>query len=486
MTDPRPAQQLGAPALEEFGYRQELRRSMSLTDVVVYGLIYMVPMAPLPVFGIIFNFSAGMVGLVYLVAAVAMVFSALSYREMALRYPIAGSVYSYVRMGLNSFVGFLAGWAILLDYLLLPALLSVFAAAAMVSLWSTVPAWAWIIVFVALAAAVNLGGIAFTATMNKVFLVIQLAVLAIFVVRVIGDLVQGRAHLVLWPVFSSGQFSWAIVFGAIPIAALSFIGFDAISTLNEEARGGGRAVSKATTIVLVAVTILFVLQVYLAAIYVPQGTTFSEGDPTNNAFYDVAGQVVGDWFKVLITLTSALIAIFANSIASQATSSRLVFSMARDRQLPRFLSRVSASRRVPLNAMLLIGSLSLVIGIVGTQEQALLTTLVTFGALTAYILLHVAVLVHFGLRGHSRQVIAHWVSPVIGTAVLLYALWNADTHAKILGLGWMTVGVLIATYFHVSGRLHADRSAGAKQARPVEEVQRPHSASPPADEFAAD
>jgi amino acid transporter len=136
--------------------------------------------------------------------------------------------------------------------------------------------------------------------------------------------------------------------------------------------------------------------------------------------------------------------------------------------------------------MLLIGSLSLVIGIVGTQEQALLTTLVTFGALTAYILLHVAVLVHFGLRGHSRQVIAHWVSPVIGTAVLLYALWNADTHAKILGLGWMTVGVLIATYFHVSGRLHADRSAGAEQARPVEEVQRPHSASPPADEFAAD
>ena len=448
--------------LEQFGYRQELRRSMSLTDVVVYGLIYMVPMAPLPVFGIIFNFSAGMAGLVYLVAAFAMVFSALSYKEMALRYPIAGSVYSYVRMGLNDFVGFLAGWAILLDYLLLPALLSVFAAAAMVSLWSAVPAWGWIVVFVVLAAAINLGGISFTATMNKVFLAIQLVVLGIFVLWVLADVVRGRAHLVLWPIFSSHGFSWSIVFGAIPIAALSFIGFDAISTLNEEARGGGRAVSKATMIVLVAVTVLFVLQVYLAAIYVPEGHRFADGDATNNAFYNIAGEVVGHWFKVLITLTSALIAIFANSIASQATSSRLVFSMARDRQLPRFLAYVSG-RGVPRNAMLLIAGLSLVIGIIGTQEQALLTTLVTFGALTAYILLHVAVLTHFGIRGHSHQWFAHWLSPVIGSAVLIYALWSADVHAKILGACWLTLGILIASYFRFTGRLE-----GSEEPSPAE------------------
>ncbi|OMH24379.1 hypothetical protein BKD30_08675 [Tersicoccus phoenicis] len=129
--------------LEEFGYIQELSRSMSLTDVVVYGLIYMVPLATLPVFGIIYNFSGGMPALVYLVAALAMLFSALSYKEMAKKFPIAGSVYSYVRIGLNRFVGFLAGWAILLDYLLLPALLSVFAAAAMVTVVPSIPAFVW-------------------------------------------------------------------------------------------------------------------------------------------------------------------------------------------------------------------------------------------------------------------------------------------------------------------------------------------------------
>ena len=234
---PRPE---GAPHLEDFGYTQELRRSMTLTDVVVYGLIYMVPLATLPVFGLIYTFSGGMPALVYVVAAVAMFFSALSYKEMAREYPIAGSVYSYVRIGLNDVVGFLAGWAILLDYLLLPALLSVFAAAAMGTLLPGVPAFVWIVVFVVLAAAVNLRGINLTAGMNKIFLVIQLVVLAVFVVGALVAVAGGRGSFSLDPLFQRDTFSWGIVFGAIPIAALSFIGFDAISTLNEEARGGER------------------------------------------------------------------------------------------------------------------------------------------------------------------------------------------------------------------------------------------------------
>lgn len=432
--------------LQDLGYEQQLRRSMSLTDVVVYGLIYMVPMAPIAVFGIIFNFSEGMPALVYLVAAFAMVFSALSYKEMAKRFPVAGSVYSYVRLGVNRAVGFVAGWAILLDYLLLPALLSVFAAAAMTSIVPAVPEFVWVILFVVLAAAINLRGIRLTAGMNKLFLATQLIVLTVFVAGAIIAVCQGRAELSLAPVFNSSHFSWGIVFGAIPIAALSFIGFDAISTLNEEAKGGGAAVSRATMIVLFVVTFLFVAQVYLAAVFVPTGTRFAEGDATNNAFYYIAGDIVGPWFQVVITLTSALIAIFANSIASQATSSRLVFSMARDRQLPRFLSFVDG-RQVPRNAMLLIAALSLVVGITGTAQQELLTTLVTFGALTAYILLNVAVIVHFGVRGRSRRFFLHWISPVVGTAVLAYALANANPHAQILGAVWLLIGAAISAYW---------------------------------------
>ncbi|WP_276122501.1 APC family permease [Pararhizobium qamdonense] len=446
-----------ANTLESLGYHQELKRTMSLMDVVIYGMIYMVPMAPMAVFGFTSNFSSGMTALVYLVAAIAMLFSALSYKEMAKRYPVAGSVYSYVRFGINSYVGYLAGWAILLDYLLLPALLSVFAASAMTGLWPNVPAWLWVATFVALAAFINLGGITLTATMNKLFLCIQLVVVAIFVGAVGLDLARGTVSLSISPFFNGDVFSWSIVFAAIPIAALSFVGFDAISTLNEEAKGGGETVSTATMIVLVAVTVLFMLQVYLASLYVKPGTIFPEGDATNNAFYTIAGQVGGDWLRIIVTLTSALIAIFANSIASMATSSRLIFSMARDRQLPMVLATVSKKNNAPRNATLLISALSLAIGVFGAEHQGLLTTLVTFGALTAYILLNIAVLYRFGLIDRSPKLFLHWVSPVVGTFILAYALSHADTNAQILGGVWMVAGIAVAIGLHVAGRLDSSR-----------------------------
>lgn len=442
-----------ANTLESLGYKEEFKRTMTLTDVVVYGLIYMCPMAPIAVFGFIYNSSGGMTALVYLVAATAMLFSAVCYKEMAKRYPVAGSVYSYVRFGTNTYLGYAAGWAILLDYLLLPALLSSFSASAMSGVWPAVPVWVWVIAFVIIAALINLGGITLTATMNKIFLVVQLAVLVLFAAVVGIDLANGTIALSLAPLYDSATFSWTIVFGAIPIAALSFVGFDAISTLNEDAKGGGQTVSMATMIVLFAVAALFMAQVYLAALYIPQGTVFADGEPTNNAFYNVAGQAGGDWLRVIVTLTSALIAIFAGSITSMATSSRLIFSMARDGQLPRFIAAISPSRNTPRNAILIITALSLVIGIFGAEHLDVLTTLVTFGALTAYILLNIAVFYRFALVDRSRHLFLHWVSPVIGTAILVYAIWHADPNAQMLGIVWMCVGFIIAAVLKFKGGL---------------------------------
>lgn len=437
--------------LSELGYKPELSRSLSLADVVIYGLIYMVPIAPISVFGVVYNLSMGAVGAVYLLTALVMTFSAMSYREMALRFPVAGSVYSYVRLGTSTFIGFISGWAILLDYLLLPALLCVFASVAMASLVTFVPAWGWVILFVAATAFINVMGVTVTALMNKIFLCVQLVVLAVFVAWAAVLILRGDAHLSLDVLIPSSNSSWALVASAIPVAALSFIGFDAISTLNEEAEHGGATVARATMRVMWWVAGLFVLQVCLAAVLVPTGTSFAEGDSTNNAFYDIVGHSMASWFGTVVLLTNALIALFANAIASNATSSRLVFSMARDGQLPRFLARVS-NRKVPKNAMLFIGALSIGVGVLGVEQAGLLITLVTFGALTAYILLHLAVINHFVIRGKSKRYFLHLVSPIAGTAILLFALWSASPQAKILGICWLAVGLGVAAYFKVSGR----------------------------------
>ena len=248
----------GSATLSEFGYRSELRRSLSLVDLLVYGLVFIVPIAPFAIFGIVFNASKGMVPLTYLIGLVAMMFTALSYREMSRAFPIAGSVYAYAGRGISPTAGFLAGWAILLDYLLIPTLCYVIGAAAMRSIVPQIPQPIWVIGFVVFNTAINLRGIETTARASKIFLAGELIVLAVFVV--LGAIAVTRgvngAHWSIAPFFAPEVFHVGLIFSALSVAVLSFLGFDAISTLAEEAKGGVRVVGQATMIALCLVAVL--------------------------------------------------------------------------------------------------------------------------------------------------------------------------------------------------------------------------------------
>jgi amino acid transporter len=441
-----------AARLRELGYEPELVRTLSVRDLVIHGLVYMVPLAPISVFGILYNMSAGAVAAVYVIAAVAMVFSAISYKEMAQVFPVSGSTYSYVSLGTNRFLGFVSGWAILLDYLLLPALLCVFSASAMTAIVPFIPAWMWVVFFVAATAVTNLLGMNVTAKMNKYSLYIQLGILAVFLTWAAVLVMQGHAHLTLDPFHPYGGASWAVVAGAIPVAAFSFLGFDAVSTLNEEAEGGGKAVSKATMLVMYLSTALFVVQVYFACILVPNGTHYADGTAANNAFYDLVGNLMDSKFKMFIVLNAALFAAMGNIAAANTTASRLVYSMARDGHLPKLFARVKGKNKVPMNAMVMISGLALAIGIFGVSQASLLTTLVTFGALLSYILMHFSVITHFFKRNGSRRWFTHLVSPLLGAAILMVALWDANANAKIVGVIWLAIGIGVASWLKMSGR----------------------------------
>jgi amino acid transporter len=410
------------------------QRVLSFSDVVAYGLVFFVPIAPMAVFGLVYNAAAGMVALVYLVAAIAMVFSALSYSQMAKEIPLAGSVYSYVTIGANPVLGFVAGWALLLDYILLPALLAILGAAALSAQFPEIPTLLFVLVFVAIPTVVNLMGIALNA---RLFAAQQLI------------MVPPTREQLLAPLYNPGAFSWVLIFAAVPIAALGFIGFDAVSTLNEEAKGGGETVSRATLALLVIVTFLFVGQVYLAAVFVPQGTRY-EGAAADTAFYRVSTEIVGNWFLAVITLTSGVVASLSNALVAQSTTARVLYSMSRDKRLPAFLGKLHARTKSPSNAVVTVALLSFVIGAVGARSLEVMVTLVTFGALMAYLLLHVAVIQHFRRLGKAK-VFLHMVSPAIGIALLGCALWTTNDLAKMLGLVWMTVGLVMALVLRKRG-----------------------------------
>ena len=440
--------------LEVFGYTEQLRRSLTLRDLLVYGLVFMVPIAPFAIFGVVFNASAGMVPLVYVIGFVAMIFTALSYREMSRAFPIAGSVYAYAGRGLHPSAGLLAGWAILLDYLLVPTLLYVTGAAALNSVLPQVPQAVWVIAFVVINTVVNLRGIETTALTNKLFLIGELIVLALFVVLAVVAVSRGvnGASWSTTPFFNPAVFQPSLVFAALSVAVLSFLGFDAISTMAEETTGGARVVGRATVIALAMVAVLFIVQTYLAALLLPGQTEFVGDDATNNAFYTVAGLVGGTWFKVVVAIAVALGSAIANALVAQAATSRLLFSMSRDRQLPAFLAHVHPVRKVPERAVLLVSVVSLILGLFFVGQIGLLSSLVNFGALFSFLLLHVSVVAWYVIRKKERTYGLHLVVPVLGFVVIGYVLVNADVNAKIGGVVWLVVGVVWLLVLRRMGR----------------------------------
>lgn len=434
----------GGSELEALGYRQELRRSLTLLDLLVYGLVFIVPIAPLVNFGFVFNASQGMVPLVYAVGLVAMVFTAVSYVTMSRTFPVAGSVYSYAALGIGPSAGFLAGWAMLLDYILLPSLVYVNCAVAMTQVFPDVPKPVWVLTMLAAITGINMVGVQTSARLNKALLLLQLLFLGTFLVLAVVALGRGvaGAHLTLAPLWNPATVTPALVFGALSLAAVSFLGFDAISTMSEEAEGGHRAVGRATILSLVVVAGLFIAQTYAACLFLLDHGPFAAGDDAATAHLYVAGLIGGPAFKMLSAGFLVVISGIPAALVSQAATARLIFSMARDGRLPRALAQVDRRFQAPQRAVLAVSAATLVISMTLVDRLDLLFSLVSFGALSGFLMVHLSVLVHHGWRGRSRRWIVHVVTPIVGFAIIAYVLFNIDPLAKIVGGAWLALGGL--------------------------------------------
>lgn len=426
--------------LMKLGYEPSLRRNLGLESLIVYGLLFFVPMAPVAVFGYVVNKSGGVPVLVYLLAAVIMGLSASSYRLMAMRFPTAGSIYGYVRLATKPWIGFLAGWFLLLDYMLMPALLTILAAVSLGHIVTNLPVAIFIIAFMAASWLINLAGLEVTTRIGFVLLGIQLVVTAYFVGAVIVGLANGQLHFSVDAIWRPGV-SLAGVLSAVTIAALSYLGFDAIATLNEEARGGGRAVGKATMILMVLITALFSVQLWAAAIVSPS-THFESGAATSRAFYHAVDAVTASWFSPVFTLTNAVVAIFACLVVAHAASARLIFAMGRDKIIPEALAKTSSSG-TPIIATTVVAGLSMLIAIGFSEHTETMTSLVTFGALTGYVVLHGAVIWRFMVIERTGRVFAHLIVPILGIIGLVFVLANAATVTKLVGLGWLIAGLVL-------------------------------------------
>ncbi|MDA5107837.1 APC family permease [Brevibacillus thermoruber] len=438
--------------IEQFGYKQELKRALSFWDLLVYGLIFMVPIAPFGVYGYVAEASKGMVALAYLIGMAGMIFTALSYARMSEAFPVAGSVYAYAQRGIHETVGFISGWAILLDYILIPSLCYVVSANALTSLIPAIPAWVWIVLFLAVNTVINVRGVEFTARANKITLIVLFAVLVLFLIAGVTALLgENGSGFTVKPIYDAEHFDLNLVMSAVSIAVLSFLGFDAISTLSEEVKGGSKAVGRASVAALFTVGFLFIAQTWVAS-DLGRGMQVASLD---TAFYEIAGAAGGAWLKTVSILATVLSWGISAALVAQAAISRILFSMGRDRKLPAVLAKVHPRFQTPYVSTMLVAVVSLIVSLGFQHHMPLLTNLVNFGALTGFVVLHLSVIIHFAIRQKSRQVVAHLLCPLIGMGVIAYVMASMEPLAIKAGIVWLALG---AVYLFIRSRVFKDKS----------------------------
>ncbi|WP_406409581.1 APC family permease [Streptomyces halstedii] len=433
--------------------RTGLHRTLGFRDLVVYGLLFIAPMAPVGVFGTLDAKSDGAVALVYLVATVVMAFTAFSYAQMVRVAPMAGSVFAYARKGLGQGPGFIAGWMAMLDYLLIPAVAYLFSGIAMNALVPEVSQWVWTAIAVVVTTALNLWGVRTAARVGFAVLAMEIVVLAVFVGAAAAVLVRdGAQRGWLTPLTGDTHFSMTAVLGAVSVAVLSYLGFDAIASFAEEVTGGSAKVARAVLFCLVLAGTLFVVQSYLAALLEPVTSAELAADPAKqgSAFYDTVDASVGTWLHDLVAVSKAIGAAFA-ALAGQAAAGRLVFAMARERRLPSVLSRVDPKSGVPRVAILGAAVVTMVAAVWAARSADGLDHLVSvvdIGALTAFVLLHASVVGWFAVRRMEGPPSwwRHVLVPVVGAGVLIAVIWEATTSAQIVGLCWLAVGLVVLAF----------------------------------------
>lgn len=425
-----------------------LQRRLGRRDLVVYGLLFIGPLAPVGVYGVLDARTDGAVALVYVAATIAMAFTAWSYAVMSRAVPHAGAVFAYATAGIGAAAGFVAGWLALLDYVLIPSVAYLFSGIALHALVPSVPAWVFTVAAFVGTTALNFAGVRVAARAGFVVLVAELLVLAVLLVA--GGVVlasTGPVRPWLAPFAGLGALHVGDVMNAVSVAVLSFLGFDAIASFAEEHDGDAGQVGQAIGWCLAVAGVAFVAQTWIAAVLSPIAPADLAAAPARQgtAFYDVARAAIAPWLSTLLAVTKAIGPMFA-AMTGQAAAARLIFGMARDGRLPQALAAVDDVRGVPRAALIVTAAVTLVVSVWAARRAdglGLLVSIVDVGALSAFALLHVSVVGYFVVQRRDGVRWRHAVVPLLGLFVIVAVLLEASPIAQQVGVVWLLAGLVV-------------------------------------------
>ena len=427
---------MSSPAVQE----NRLRRTLGLWDLILYGVIVIQPTAPMSVFGVLSNRGRGHVVTTILIAMVAMLFTAISYGRMARAYPSAGSAFTYVGQEINPTLGYITGWSMVMDYMLNPIICIVWVSQQAHVFAPAVPYTVWVIFFALLFTGLNIQGIRTSARMNTGLAAAMSAVIAIFFVcaaRYIFGIPHGAGFFTR-PFYDPATFTVGNVLGGTSIAVLTYIGFDGISTLSEEAENPRRNILLATVFTCVVIGILSAMEVYAAQLVWPASQPFPD---ETTAFVYAAGRT---WAPLFVIVGATLVvANFGSGLGAQLGAARLLFGMGRSNALPKFFGRVDSKNHVPRNAVVFVGVVALIGAFIIDYDLG--AQMLNFGALIAFMGVNLAALVRYYVRSPEKR-LRNLIPPALGFAVCLLLWLNLSRTAQIAGSIWMAAGIAFGAW----------------------------------------
>ncbi|KAB8310794.1 MULTISPECIES: APC family permease [Rahnella] len=426
-----------APATQ----RVQLRKTLTLVQVVMMGLAYLQPMTIFDTFGIVSGLTDGHVATAYIFALIAVLFTAVSYGKLVQRFPSAGSAYTYAQKAISPHVGFMVGWSSLLDYLFMPMINILLAKIYLEAIFPGVPSWIFVTALVAMMTAFNLRGIKVVANLNSIIVVVQVAIMVVFLGLLVRGVYMGEGMGTLAttkPFFSENAHVVPMITGAT-ILCFSFLGFDGISSLSEETPNAGKVIPKAIFLTALIGGIIFVVVSYFLQLYFPDISRFKDPDASQP---EIMLYVAGKFFQSVI-LCFSCVTVLASGMAAHAGVSRLLYVMGRDGVFPeKVFGYVHPKWRTPTFNVLLVGVVAMS---AVTFDLVTATALINFGALVAFTFVNLSVISQFYIREKRNRTLKDHVNylilPVIG-ALTVGALWlNLEASSMTLGLVWGAIGL---------------------------------------------
>lgn len=428
-----------------------LKRTLGLWHLIIIGLVIIQPTAPMGIYGVISNKAGGHVVTTILIAMVAMLLTAISYGRMARVYPSAGSAYAYVGREIHPALGYVTGWSMVMDYVLNPLICTAICAKLIMNVpyLPPLPFSAWAVLFATLFTLLNLRGVKTSARIDEWLCAAMTVVVVVFlaaVVRYLSNLPAHDARSFLQPFYDKATFSSSGLFAGTSVAVLTYIGFDAVSTLSEEAENPRRDIMLATVLVCLVAGALSAAEVYAAQL-VWGSAPFSSAE-VESAFPLVARQAGGVVLFHVINFT-LLVANMGSGMGAQLAAGRLLYGMGRGNALPRaFFGAIDPVRRIPRNNIVAVGVFALAGAVLlelfasrlGGGAYEIGAQALNFGAFIAFMGVNAAAFARSAAAARDRTV-GKLVPPALGCVVCFWIWLNLSRPAQVVGVIWMAAGV---------------------------------------------